>query len=132
MPTCGVWVGFRKAHPWPYQAFALDEGTAENVVIISEPPLLFTHEGLKTVLNALFGGNLVSVHYYRSPTGLDGWLEDVVLSVRNVDQSHVDVLSGGNFEKCKAPAELSDPLLLLHTSFYRTSIEFLFYRITHR
>src|SRR5260370_11052396 len=130
MPTCGAWVGFRKAHPWPYQAFALDEGTAENVVIISEPPLLFTHEGLKTVLNALFGGNLVSVHYYRWPTGLDGWLEDVVLSVRNVDQSHVDVLSGANFEKWKAPAELVDRLRLLHQFFYGTSRGFCVDRIT--
>lgn len=130
MPTCGAWVGFRKAHPWPYQAFALDEGTAENVVIISEPPSLFTHEGLQRVLNALFGGNLLSVHYYRWPTGLDGWLEDVVLRVRNVDQWQVDVLSGANFEKWKAPAELVDRLRLLHQFFYGTSRGFWVDRIT--
>jgi hypothetical protein len=121
MPSCGTWVRFRKAHPWPYQAFALDEGTAEKVVIISEPPLVFTHDGLQKLLNALFGANLLSVDYNRWPTGLDGWLEDVVLRVRNVDQSQIDVLSGTNFEKWKAPAEIVDRLRLLHQFFYGTS-----------
>src|SRR5260370_36287096 len=50
MPTCGAWVGFRKAQPSPYQAFALADGTAADVAIISEPPLLFTPAWLKTVL----------------------------------------------------------------------------------
>ena len=130
MPTCSAWVRFRKAHPWPYQAFALDEGTAEKVVIISEPPLLFTRDGLQKLLNALFEGNLLEVHYDRWPTGLDGWLEDVVLRVRVPDQSQVGVLSGANFDKWKAPAELVDRLRLLHQFFYGTSRGFWVDRIT--
>jgi len=130
MPTCGAWVRFRQAHPWPYQAFALDEGTAEKVVIVSEPPLVFTREGLHKLLDALFAGNLLEVHYDRWPTGLNGWLEDVVLRVRVLDQSQVDVLSGANFEKWKAPAELVDRLRLLHQFFYGTSRGFWVDRIT--
>lgn len=130
MPGCGLWLQFRTSHPWPYQAFAVQENNGEAVVILSEPPPVFSREKLGQVLNALFGDDLIDLNYSRWPTGLDGWLEDIVLRVRVSSPKKTDVMMGSRFESWKAPADIVDRLRLLHRLLYSTSDGFWIDQIT--
>jgi len=121
MPACGVWLQFRAAHQWPYQAFAIAEGASEAVVIISEPPPSLAREQMTDALRALFGQDLLELHAYRWPTGVDGWLEDLVARVRISNPARISVMPGASFEPWQAPADIVDRLRFLHRVMYRTS-----------
>ncbi len=121
MPACDLWLKFRTAHPWPYQTFAVEQSGAEAVIIISEPPPVLSREQLAQTLNALFQDNLLGMTYYRWPTGLDGWMEDVVLRVRVTDPETAAVTSGATLAPWQASKEIVDRLRLLHQLFYHTS-----------
>ena len=121
MPACGVWHHFRAAHPWPYQTFAAQEGRGETVVILSEPPPALSRNQLAQTLKALFGENLIDLSYDRWPTGLDGWLEDVVFRVRVTDQHRTEVLSGASFATWRAPTDVVDRLRLVYRLLHHTS-----------
>jgi hypothetical protein len=119
--TCEPWLQFRSVYTWPYQTFAIRQNDAEAVVIISEPPPVFSRAQLTQVLKALFQDNLVEVSRYHWPTGLDGWLEDVVMRVRLTKADKTTVLSGATLLSWEAPSEVVDRLRILHQLFYHTS-----------
>ncbi len=121
MPACSSWQVFRSAHPWPYQAFAVQPMAGEAIVIVSEPPPALSREKLERTLRALFGADLLDLQYDRWPTGLDGWLEDVVLRVRLTNPATIRVLDGSGFESWRAPAEIVDRLQLLNGLLHRTT-----------
>lgn len=120
MESCTVWRAFRTAHPWPYQSFAVSERTGEAVIIISEPPVL-SRADFAALLPAIWGHNLVDMGYYRWPTGVDGWLEDVVLRVRVTGGGRASVVTGAAFRRWQIPAGIADRLHFLHKLMYGTS-----------
>jgi len=121
MPACGVWVEFRKAHPAPYQTFAIRENGAEDIVILSEPSPALAREQLAKTVKALFRDDLLELSYDRWPTGLDGWLEDVVLRVRAGGAAKEAVMSGASFKAWDASAGIVDRLKYLHRIIYHTT-----------
>jgi hypothetical protein len=121
MPECGVWRDFRQAHPWPYQTLAIAENGTEATVIVAEPPPSLTRDQLERAVRSLFGGDLASISYARWPTGVDGWLEDLVFRVRLQDAERMPVFSGETLtSRWQAPAALADRLRILHGLFYHT------------
>jgi len=129
--TCQIWRQFRASHPWPYQTFALQQqpNTNEAVIIISEPPPTLSRDQLAQVLRKIFGDSFLEFNYDRWATGVDGWLEDVVLRVRtNPDQPTTTVLSG-ELQTWQAPADIVDRLRLLHLILQKTSDGFWLDRI---
>jgi hypothetical protein len=73
-------------------------GELHVVIIISEPPPSFSWEHLDQVLQALFGDRLLQISRFHWPTGVDGWLEDVVIRVRPSGDETELVMSGPDFE----------------------------------
>jgi hypothetical protein len=130
MPACGLWLQFRATYPWPYQTFAAQEGGGEAVVIMSEPPPALSRDQLAQTLKALFGDDLLELNYDRWPTGLDGWLEDVVFRVRVSNHHTTEVLSGTNFATWKAPTDVVDRLRLVYRLLHHTSDGFWLDHIT--
>lgn len=119
-PVCVDWVGFRRAIPGPYQAFAVAwRGGDRATVVISEP--LADRTDLAAVVEAAFGRSLIARSHRRWITGLDGWLEDLVLDVRVEGRSTASVLSGHNLQKWEAPAGVVDRLLFLYKALHGTS-----------
>src|SRR5216684_1052678 len=91
---CDAWVEFRISHPSPYQSFVVADKSSESVIIISEPPPNLSREQLDRALRALFGDGLLQVSRFHWPTGVDGWLEDVVLRVRPSGDEKEQVTAG--------------------------------------
>jgi hypothetical protein len=119
--SCATWQEFRSKHPWPYQALVVTEGSGESVVIVSEPPPSLTKPQLVAAIRALFGSQLVELGYYRRPTGLDGWLEDLVVHVRVQSAPRVDVISDETLTPVSAPRDLIDRLRILYRLQYQTT-----------
>lgn len=124
--TCSAWAEFRKAHPWPFQAYAVSpkDDKGEAVVIISEPPPSLTKQELAQAVRSLFGSDLLALEYRRWPTGVDGWLEDIVARVRIQSNVSTRVMSGDSLDLVDAPGEIVDRLLMLHRLQYKTKVGF--------
>ena len=118
---CDAWRAFRAVHPSPYQAFAVGDSKDESVVIISEPPPSLSREQLDQALRGLFGDNLLQLSRFHWPTGVDGWLEDVVIRVRSSGDEREQVFSGKGFEAWQAPSWIVARLRLLHQMFFHTA-----------
>lgn len=119
--ACEAWRRFRSVHPAPYQALAVsgDLGTGERVVIISEPPPTLTDSEADKLVAEVFRNVDGKAERIRYSTGLDGWLEDVVVRVR-VDSSRLLKVSDGRGSFEQLPAALVDRLAFLHFSFHGT------------
>lgn len=118
---CASWRIFRSAHPSPYQATALIEGERETVIILSEPPPALTRAQYRQAIQALFGDRVLDLSYLRWPTGLDGYLEDIVLRVRmSGDRSKLSYISG-DLTPRSGPAGVIDRLRMLYRLEYGTS-----------
>jgi hypothetical protein len=111
------------AHPWPYQTIALFwQGSADDaIVIVSEPPPTVGRTDLAALVEAVFGGDLLDVAYLRWPTGLNGWLEDLVVRVKAPSGAPARVLSGHSLTLWEAPAMVVDRLSFLYTLLHGTS-----------
>ena len=118
---CAVWVSFRESHPWPYQTIALKESSGEAVIILSEPPPTLSRAQYRQLLTALFANNLLDFTYCRWPTGLDGYLEDIVIRVRISSAARLRFVSSENFETKEGPEGIIDRLRLLYRFEYGTS-----------
>jgi hypothetical protein len=118
---CATWLAFRQSHPWPYQAIALEESNGEAVIILSEPPPVLTRTQYRQLLMALFASGLVDLTYCRWPTGIDGYLEDIVVRVRDNDASKMRFVSSEDLETKEGPRGIIDRLRLLYRLEYGTS-----------
>ena len=79
--ACATWVTFRRSHPFPYQAIAAKNLAAGMiVVVVSEPPPSVDAASLDRLVKAAFGDS-TNVQRKRWMIGVDGWLEDLVLTI---------------------------------------------------
>jgi hypothetical protein len=119
--VCSVWLDFRKSHPWPYQAIAVRELAGEAVIIVSEPPPALTRAQYRQVLQALFGDRILDFGYCRWSTGVDGYLEDIVLRVRAGEARRLRFVSADKLEFTDGPESVVDRLRLFYRLEYGTS-----------
>jgi hypothetical protein len=120
-PVCMAWTEFRRARPYPYQAFAtmpLADGSL--VLIISEPAPVLAKADLEKLIRAAFGSDLLALKRPHWQIGIDGWVADLVLKIRGLSPSTPD----RDQETPRDP--LDDPLLrdriaLLHLALFGTT-----------
>jgi hypothetical protein len=108
-------------HPAPYQAMALGRQGDDVVIVISEPPPSLGRAELIAAVREAFGDSLREIGYYRVPTGLDGWLEDLVLRVGSAGEPDVQVISGQSMQPWSVPLAVADRMRLLHALLYATT-----------
>jgi hypothetical protein len=116
---CQDWLTFRDSVLGPYQAFAIAAHDARATVILSEP--FAPRAELLELVDTVFGSSLVRRSYRRWSTGLDGWLEDLVLEVNVDDRRTTRVVSGHDLAGWNAPAAVIDRLLFLYAGLYGTT-----------
>ena len=78
--VCEAWRAFRTARPFPVQTIAGRAAGDKLVLIFSEPALPRTE--LARVLRRAFGTDVLALTSYRWRIGVDGWLDDVVLTIK--------------------------------------------------
>ena len=115
---CRDWLRFRRFAVGPYQSFAVAPHGDRATVVISEPSAPRT--ALLALVDAAFNADLIARSYLRWSTGLDGWLEDLVLDVRVPDARVSRVVSGHDLMVWSAPARIVDRLQFLHAGLYGT------------
>ena len=110
---CAAWTAFRRKHPYPYQTVAVGQlPDATRIVILSEPSPIMTPSALRDLTTATFGADIVSSRRLRWYIGIDGWVEDLVLTVRAPSASIPDPL--------RDPV-LRDRVALLHHALFGTN-----------
>jgi hypothetical protein len=88
-PNCGIanqpcqaWAQFRTGHPYPYQSIQWKELPDRRIAImLLEPPPVMPKADLEKLIRSAFGADLQSYDRFRWQLGIDGWLEDTVLTV---------------------------------------------------
>ena len=117
--TCDVWHRFRRERPYPYQAISMMDmpGSGRATLIFSELPPLGGADQMARLLQAVFGVEAHSLHRLRYPVGLDGWLEDWVLTVPYESGKVVEVAEahGGTIQM---PFKLAEQLQFLNTAVF--------------
>jgi hypothetical protein len=78
--ACEIWKQFRRNHPFPVQEIAAGRAADSLVLIFSEPSV--PKEELQLLVKRAFGADLREQSVRRWMTGEDGWLEDLVVTVR--------------------------------------------------
>jgi hypothetical protein len=79
---CMAWAQFRAVHAYPYQAIQWKELADHRVaVMLLEPPPVMTKAQLEALVRVAFSDDLRSFDRFRWKMGIDGWLEDSVLTV---------------------------------------------------
>jgi hypothetical protein len=110
---CQAWAQFRLQHPYPYQSIQWSELPDGRIaVMLLEPPPVMSKGELESLIRAAFKGELQSFDRFRWKMGLDGWLEDTVLTIappREVKNS--DPLRDGVFR---------DRIAFLHLALFGT------------
>lgn len=109
--ACETWRIFRRAHPFPYQVVAVGEPRdGQMTVVLSEPPPSLDRAALDDLLRETFGAS-VRLQRLRWMIGVDGWLEDVVVTL--------DAPSPDDSSK---QAALRDGLAAVHIALYGTAL----------
>lgn len=116
--SCQDWVTFRRGVAGPYQSLGIARHGDRATVIISEPAA--NRDDLLALVDAVFGRGITRT-YRRWTTGLDGWLEDLVLEVPVQGSASASVLSGHTLARWEAPAALVDRLLFIYVAVHGTS-----------
>jgi hypothetical protein len=116
---CRDWVRFRRATAGPYQSLAIATHPGRATVIISEPSA--RRPEFLALVEATFGDEINGRSYRQWSTGLDGWLEDLVLDVRVRGASTTSVISGHDLAPWNAPAAIVDRLLFLYAALHGTT-----------
>lgn len=120
--TCAVWLRFRQERPYPYQAISMltRQDSGHVTLILSElPPLGGTHE-MARLLRAVFGVHSEALHRLRYPIGLDGWLEDWVVSLP-YDKGPMTTIADANGGRIQVPLALAEQLNFLNDAIFGTS-----------
>jgi len=116
--SCQDWVTFRRGVAGPYQSFGIAKHGDRATVILSEPAA--NRDDLLALVDAVFGRGITRT-YRRWTTGLDGWLEDLVLDVPVHGTASARVLSGHTLSRWEAPVALVDRLLFIYVALHGTS-----------
>ena len=85
------WEHFRSSAPLLTQDIVVSEISkmGEAIVVLAEPPAaLFTSRS--SILHKIFGKYLVESEIFRYPLGVDGWVQDIVFALKDVDQVTLD------------------------------------------
>lgn len=86
--SCSKWAEFRKSRPYPHQTLAMGNVSEDRLVLVlAEPPSRFPKSELQEFVKDLFGDELVECTQMRWMIGVDGWLEDFVLTIKST-QGH--------------------------------------------
>lgn len=111
--ACLGWRDFRRGHPYPYQAFAAGQIDADTLVlVISEPGPALSKTALLDLVRQTFGPDLLNVERRRWYIAIDGWVEDLVLTLRTHGRPGPDPL---------AVPRLRDQVALLHQALFGTA-----------
>ena len=120
--TCAVWRRFRQERPYPYQVIAfIPRSEGDKITLIfSEVPPLGTSEEVSRLLRTVLGVPIEDIHRLRYPVGLDGWLEDLVISVPSGGGTALAVpeAQGGTVA---VSATLAERLQFLNTALFGAS-----------
>ncbi len=119
--TCNAWRRFREAHPWPYQAYAIARRDDRVIAIISEPPPQLSRAELEQLARAAFGAQLEAVTRFRWATGIDGWLEDLVLTLRPASEQASSTVLGPGLSTWEAPANVVEALKYIDLTLHGTA-----------
>jgi hypothetical protein len=117
--ACRDWLRFREPLAGPYQGFAVAVHQDRATVIIAEPSA--ARGPFLALVDATFGDDVIQRSYKRWPTGLDGWLEDLVLDVKFRGDATARVVSGHDLAAWDAPAPIVDRMLFLYTALHATT-----------
>jgi hypothetical protein len=79
-----LWRGLRDNFPFHLQTVGLSEPNrqGERTLIIAEPPPTLPRVSFRDGLQSIFGESLLEAHLMRHPIGYDGWVEDIVATLR--------------------------------------------------
>jgi len=79
-----LWRSFRERNLFHTQTIALSDRTVdgERVMVIAEPPPTLPRGSFQDALEGVFRGVLKKAEIRKHPMGFDGWVEDVVLTLR--------------------------------------------------
>ena len=81
-PSCEAWAQFRTGHPYPYQSIQWKELPDHRMAImLLEPPPVMAKAEMEKLVHSAFGGDIESFQRFRWQMGIDGWLEDTVLTL---------------------------------------------------
>jgi hypothetical protein len=85
----GLWDSFRERYPFHVQVVGISDPdtSGERILIISEPPPTLPRGQFRETLHSIFGDALVRAELRRQPIGYDGWVEDVVATVKYSNNS---------------------------------------------
>lgn len=112
-PATDAWIAFRKSRPYPYQTVAVKVlPDNSRVVIISEPPPIFSKSDFDGLLDSIFHGEIASKNRLRWRLGLDGWLEDVVIVLHSEQERVADPMEDPVFR---------DRIGMLHLALFGTT-----------
>ena len=90
---CAVWSEFRTPYPYPTQRIAGKiNSNDELVLIISEPPNSLSKRQWRDLIKSIFSTDLVEYRTFKWSIGSDGWVEDIVLRIKQGNQSKEEVL----------------------------------------
>ena len=110
---CQAWALFRTGHPYPYQAIQWQELPAQRLaILLLEPPPVIGKMELEKLIRTAFGSDLLGFERFRWKLGIDGWLEDTVLTVSAPGTSGTDPLQDPLFR---------DRIAFLHLALFGTA-----------
>lgn len=118
--VCDGWRRFRGRHPYPYQAIALDaKPGAGATLILSELPPVGSPAALNELVKVTLNVGDDAIRRLRYPIGLDGWLEDLTVSLP-VDGGPTVPLALASGGVMQVSAALANRLEFLSTALFGT------------
>lgn len=79
---CHAWSELRRTRPYPYQDIAIrTTGTGNRIVIVTEPPPRLAETDIEGFVADLFGDSFRGAERRRWQIGVDGWLEDLIVTL---------------------------------------------------
>jgi hypothetical protein len=91
------------------------------IAIISEPPPQLSRADLEQLARAAFGAKLEAVARFRWATGIDGWLEDLVLYAEAASEEASSTVLGPGLATWEAPAEVAEALKYIDLTLHGTA-----------
>lgn len=122
---CLAWRRFRAQHPFPYQTIAVDVSSdaTRATIVVSEPPPLGVGPQYAELFKATFQVPSDAVRNMRYQVGVDGWLEDWVISVPLSAAGTIPV-PGPDAKPIALPVDLASKLDFVSRAMYGTRVGF--------